>query len=428
MIEPSHLDALSTSFLPDLVRSFKKLHAAPELSHFEENTARFMAEELRDLGYQVTERFGRYENPEYVCYGVVAILHNGDGPTLLYRADMDALPIEEKTGLEYASKVRMKNDEGVLVPVMHACGHDLHCTVLLGVARMMVQLRSHWNGTLILIGQPAEEVGESGSQAMLSAGLYDKYGKPDYILALHAAADVKAGAIRYPAEYSMASITNLDIVVRGIGSHGAAPHKGKDPILLAAQIILALQTIVSREIDPIDAAVITVGSIHGGNQRNVIPEAVVLQLTVRCYQDSVRKQILSAIARICRDLGRAADLAEELLPVVEILSHGPAVHNDPALVSRVTASMKQVINEKRIELAKPMMGGEDFARYSLDGEIPSAFFWLGVVDPQRIASAQSDGLPLPSGHSPFYQIMPAPAIHTGVLAMTCAILDLLKPD
>jgi amidohydrolase len=426
MIAPSALDAMLAKSLPDLVRIYKHLHAAPELSHYEEKTSCFMAEKLRSLGYVVTERFGCYENPTLISYGVVAVLHNGAGPAVLYRADMDALPIEEKTGLEYASQVRMKNDDGVLVPVMHACGHDLHCTVLLGIAEMMIRLRSHWRGTLILVAQPAEEVGESGSQAMLSAGLYEKFGKPDYIMALHAAADGQAGIIRFPAEYSMASITNLDILVNGVGSHGAAPHKGKDPILLAAQIILALQTIVSREIDPIDAALITVGSIHGGTQRNVIPEEVVLQLTVRCYQEAVRRQLLSSIERICWNLGFAAGLAADHLPQVRILSYGPAVHNDPGLVSRVMQSMKQVLGENRLEQARPMMGGEDFARYHLDGQIPSALFWLGVVDPQRVAHAQKGGVALPAGHSPFYQIMPEPAIQTGVTAMTWALMDLLK--
>jgi len=291
------LDALVDRELPQLVNTYKMLHAAPELSHYEEKTSAFLAGQLRSFGYTVTERVGKYDRPQFTSYGLVAIMKNGAGPTVLVRGDMDALPVEEKNDVPYASKVKTKNDSGQEVSVMHACGHDVHITSLIGTAKLLAALRDQWHGTLILIGQPAEETGD-GARAMLADGLYTRFPKPDFVLGLHDNADYEAGKVVYVPGYAMASATSIDLVVRGLGGHGSKPEATKDPVVLASQIILALQTIISRENSPLDPAVVTIGSIHGGAKRNIIPDEVVLQLTVRTYKEEVRQHILDSIARI----------------------------------------------------------------------------------------------------------------------------------
>src|SRR5688500_6414372 len=293
------LDAMINSDLASLVATYKTLHAAPELSHHEEKTAAFFAGQLRALGYTVTERVGKYENPEWTSYGVVALMKNGPGPTLLLRTELDALPVDEKTGLPYASKVKTKNDAGQEVSVMHACGHDVHMTSMLGTAKMLAALKDQWSGTLVIIGQPAEEVID-GARSMIRAGLYERFPKPDYVIALHDSADLEAGKVGYTPGYAMASSTSVDIKIRGLGGHGARPETTRDPIVVAAQIVLALQPIVSRENSPLDPAVVTVGSIHGGTKHNIIPGEVDLQLTVRAYKEEVRKRVLASIARIAK--------------------------------------------------------------------------------------------------------------------------------
>jgi amidohydrolase len=420
------MDKSLENILPSLLSTFKTLHAAPELSHYEKKTAEYMASQLKSFGYEVTENLGRYQNPQWNSYGVVAVLKNGSGPTILYRADMDALPIEEKTGLPYASQASMKGDAEEVVPVMHACGHDLHCTILLGVACLMKEKQQDWSGTLIFIAQPAEEVADAGAQAMLRAGLYELYPKPDFVLALHSEDKTVSGQISYAAGQAYADVTSVDIRVRGIGGHGASPHTCKDPVVLAAQIVLALQTIVSREIDPGEPAVITVGSIHGGQARNIIPEQVLLQVTIRSYSEQVRQQILLSIERICHNLARAAGLTEERLPEVKTIMITPAVKNHPGLIERLIVSCRKAIGEDLVKPARPIMGGEDFSWYALGGEIPAAIIWMGVVDPALFESHHRQGIPLPRLHSPFFWIQPEAAINNGVLAMTTAIIDLMN--
>ena len=299
------LDPMIDQQIGSLLTTYKMLHAAPELSHHEEKTSAFFASELRALGYTVTDHVGKYTKPEWTAYGVVAVMKNGAGPTVFVRTDLDALPVEEKTGLPYASTVRAKNDLGQEVPVMHACGHDIHITTMLGTAKTLAHLKDQWRGTLVLIGQPAEEVID-GARALLADGLYTRFPRPDFVIALHDSADLEAGKVGYTSGYAMASSTSVDIKIRGVGGHGSRPDSAKDPIVLAAQVILALQTIVSRENSPLDPAVITVGSIHGGTKHNIIPDEVNLQITVRAHREEVRLKLLAGIERITKGkIGRA---------------------------------------------------------------------------------------------------------------------------
>jgi len=291
--------------VPSLVSIYKDLHRAPELSTHEEKTSALVAKELRAAGFDVTERFGTYEDPASTCYGVVAVMKNGAGPVVLIRSDMDALPVREETALPYASSVRAKNATGDDVGVMHACGHDIHMSTLIGTARILAQTRDRWHGTAILIGQPAEEV-VKGADGMLRGGLYEKFGKPAYAIALHDSASLPAGTIGFTPGYTMAASDSIDITIRGIGGHGAAPEKAKDPVVIAAQVILALQTLVSRENSPLDPVVLTVGSIHGGTKRNIIPDEVKLLVTMRTYKAEVRQRMLASIERVVKGITMAA--------------------------------------------------------------------------------------------------------------------------
>ncbi|MBC7965812.1 MAG: amidohydrolase, partial [Fuerstia sp.] len=332
------LDAMINREINALLETYRSLHAVPELSHYEQKTSAFFANQLRAQGYTVTERVGKFERPEWVGYGVVAVMKNGDGPTVLVRTDLDGLPVEEKTGLPYASKQKTKNDAGVDVSVMHACGHDVHITSLLGTAKMLTQLKDQWRGTLVLIGQPAEETID-GARAMLKDGLYDRFPKPDFAIALHDSPDFAAGTVGYTPGYALASSTNVDIKIRGVGGHGSRPESAKDPIVLTAQVVLALQTIVSRENSPLDPAVISVGSIHGGTRYNIIPDEVNLQLTVRAYKEEVRQKLLAAIERVTRGIAIAAGIPNERAPIVKISETEvtTATYNDPALTERLAA-------------------------------------------------------------------------------------------
>jgi amidohydrolase len=310
--------------MPSLLSTYKSLHAAPELSHHEEKTSAFVANELRALGYTVTEHIGKYAgHPEWVGYGVIGERKNGDGPTVYIRTELDALPVEEMTGLPYASKVRTKDDAGHVVGVMHACGHDIHITAFLGTAKMLVELKDQWRGTLVMLAQPAEET-INGAKAMLDDGLYTRFPRPDYVLALHDIASVEAGKVGYTPGYALASGTSVDVTFRGIGGHGSAPELAKDPIVEAAQFILAIQTIVSREDSPFDPAVVTVGSIHGGTRYNIIPDEVHLQLTVRTYKEEVRQHILAALARMAQGIAIADGIPASRAPIVS-----PAIANTP---------------------------------------------------------------------------------------------------
>lgn len=421
------LDPMIDQQIGSLLSTYKTLHAAPELSHYEEKTAAFFAKELRGLGFTVTERVGKYTKPEWTSYGVVAVLKNGAGPTVMIRTDLDALPVEEKTGLPYASTARMKNDAGQEVPVMHACGHDLHVTAMLGTAKLLSQLKDQWRGTLIIIGQPSEEIA-GGARAMLADGLYTRFPKPDFVVALHDAADQETGKINVTPAYSMASSTSIDIKIRGIGGHGSRPDGAKDPIVLAAQVILALQTVVSRDNSPLDPAVITVGSIHGGTKHNIIPDEVDLQLTVRAYREEARKKLLAGIERVTKGTAIAAGIPENLAPTITFQTeYTPAVYNDPALTERIAAALAKAIGKENVVQSLPMMASEDFALYSLDEhQIPTMIFWVGAVDPGKMKQSREAGTPLPSLHSALFAPVPEPTIRTSIKGMTSAVLELMK--
>lgn len=422
------LDSLIDQQIGSLVTTYKTLHAAPELSHHEQKTSAFFAGELRSLGYTVTERVGKYERHDWTSYGVVAVMKNGAGPTVLLRTDLDALPVEEKTGVPYASRITMKNDAGQEVPVMHACGHDIHITTMLGTARVLASLKDQWHGTLILIGQPAEETID-GASALLSDGLYTRFPRPDFAIALHDSADLETGKIGYTPGYAMASSTSVDIKIRGIGAHGSRPDAAKDPIVVAAQVILALQTIVSRENSPLDPAVITVGSIHGGTKHNIIPDEVNLQITVRAYREEVRQKLLSSIERVTKGIAIAAGIPNDLAPVVVVspTEQTPAMYNDPELTERLALVFVRALGPENVIKAQQLMASEDFSRYSLEGhQIPSLIFWVGAVDPARLKESKATGTPLPTLHSALFAPVPEPTIRTGIKAMTSAVLELMK--
>lgn len=404
----------------DLEAFYLQCHRDPELSLAEERTSKRLAGELRKLGYDVTERVGGF--------GVVAVLRNGPGKTLMVRTDLDALPVREETGTPYASAATAKNAEGQAVPVMHACGHDVHMTCLVGTARAMAQLRDRWHGTLVLIGQPAEEVGK-GAKAMLADGLFSKFPRPDFALALHVDAELEAGKVGYIPGYSMANVDSVDVVVRGVGGHGAWPEKTKDPVVIAAQTVLALQTIASREVDPKEPVVVTVGSIHGGTKHNVIPDEVTLQLTVRTYKDDVREQVLAAIERIVKGTAQVAGVPKDREPTVAVKDeHTPAVYNTPELVERVANVHRRLLGESNVVRREPSMGGEDFGRYGrVEPKIPICMFRLGAVPPEKVAASQAPGAPpLPTLHSARFLPEPKATIRTGVMGMTAAALDLLQ--
>ena len=421
------LDSMLDREIAQLVSTYKMLHAAPELSHHEEKTSAFLAAQLRSLGYTVTERVGKYDRPEFSGYGVVAVMKNGDGPTVLVRTDLDALPVEEKTGLPYASIVKTKNDAGQDVSVMHACGHDIHITNMIGTARMLAQLKDQWRGTLILIGQPAEETVD-GAKAMLADGLYTRFPKPDFAIALHDSADVEAGKVTYCPGYAMASSTSVDLVIRGLGGHGSKPESTKDPVVIASQTILALQTIVSRENSPLDPAVVTIGSIHGGTKRNIIPDEVVLQLTIRTYKEEVRQHILASIARIAKGVAMAAGVPEDRAPIIKVIEseNAPSLYNDPQLTERIAGAVGRAIGPDNVIKASPLMASEDFGRFSLDRQIPSCMLWLGAIEPSRVEASRKSGKPLPSLHSSLFEPLPEPTLRTGIKAMTTAVLELMK--
>jgi hippurate hydrolase len=416
--------------LPALVTTYKMLHTNPELSHHEAKTSVYLAAQLRSYGYEVTEGVGKYDRLDWKGYGVVALMKNGSGPTILVRTDIDALPVEEKTGLPYASQVKTKNDAGQEVGVMHACGHDIHMTCLLGTAKVMSQTKDRWHGTLLFVCQPAEETID-GAKAMLNDGLYSRFPKPDYALALHDNADLEAGKVAYCPGYALASSTSVDIAVRGMGGHGSRPEATKDPIVMAAQLVLALQTIVSRENSPLDPAVVTVGSIHGGTRYNIIPDEVHLQLTIRAYREEVRQRILASITRISKGIAEAAGVPERLAPIVTVSDTEvtPATYNDPALIERVAQSVKRTIGAENVVKAPPVMGSEDFGRFALDGhQIPACMIWLGAVDPAKVAKSRREGTTLPSLHSSLFEPLPEPTIRTGIKAMSSAIMDLMGGD
>ena len=419
------LDAMIDRDIASWLSTYKALHAAPELSHREEKTAAFVAGELRKLGFTVAERIGKYQNAQWNGYGVVAVMKNGQGPTVLVRTELDALPVDEKTGLPYASQVKMKNDAGLDVSVMHACGHDIHMTSFLGTARMLTELKNRWSGTLILLGQPAEETGD-GAAAMLRDNLYANFPKPDFAIALHDKPELETGKVGYTPGYAMASATSIDITIKGIGGHGSAPEVTKDPIVVAAQVVMALQTIVSRENSPLDPAVVTVGSIHGGTRYNIIPDEVNLQLTVRTYKAEVRKHILASIERIVNGVAATAGIPADRAPTVKVSEGTGSTYNDPQLVDRLVVAFKQALGEDNVVKVPPIMASEDFGNFSLDQKIPTTIFWLGASDPAKLKASRESGVALPGLHSALFAPVPEPTLRTGVKAMTSAVLELMK--
>lgn len=419
------LDAMIDRDIASLLSTYKTLHAAPELSRREEKTSTFLAGELRKLGFTVTERIGKYQDPQLVSYGVVAVMKNGPGPVVMVRTELDALPVEEKTGLPYASKVKAKNDAGTEVSVMHACGHDIHMTTFLGTAKLLAELKNSWSGTLVMLAQPAEETGE-GAAAMLRDNLYTNFPRPDYAIAVHDKPELEAGKMGYTPGYAMASATSIDIKVRGVGGHGSAPETTKDPIVVAAQIVMGLQTIVSRENSPLDPAVVTVGSIHGGTRYNIIPDEVDLQLTVRAYREDVRRKVLASIERIVKGVAATAGIPEERAPIIKISEGTGATYNEPELVDRLVVAFKQALGEENVVKLPPVMGSEDFGVFSLDQKIPTAIFWLGASDPEKVRANRESGAALPGWHSALFAPVPEPTLRTGVKAMTAAALELMK--
>jgi amidohydrolase len=419
--------SLAEGELPSLLAIYKDLHTHPELSTHEERSAAIVAKELRSTGCEVTENFGKYENPNTKCYGVIGLMKNGSGPTVLVRTDLDALPVEEQTGLPYASKVVTKNDEGKDVHVMHACGHDAHMSMFIGVARGLAKLKDQWHGTIVFVGQPAEEA-VGGARALLRDGLYTKFPKPDFALGFHDNAQMQTGHIGVTEGYTYANVDSVDITVRGVGGHGAYPHKTKDPIVISAEVINALQTIASRENNPIDPVVVTVGSIHGGTKHNIIPDDVKMQLTVRTYKAEVRAHVLAAIDRITKGIAMMAGVPQDHMPIVEVLKDNlPATYNNPQLTKRLVAVWKKSLGAENVEATDPTMGGEDFSEFSLpDHSIPAVDFHVGAVDPAKIAESKKTDVPLPSLHSSKFAPVPEPTIKLGIVAMTDAVLELMK--
>jgi hippurate hydrolase len=406
--------------IPYLLKLYEHLHANPEISFQEEKTGLRLGAEMKKLGFEVTQNVGGF--------GVVCVFRNGKGPTVLVRTDTDALPVKEATGLPFASTRTTTDDLGKTVPTMHACAHDVSMTCWNGVARVLTQLKREWKGTLVFIAQPAEERG-AGARAMLADGLFRKFPLPDYCLALHVSADQPAGTLGYTSGFAMANVDSVDITVRGVGGHGSQPQSTKDPIVLASQIVLALQTIVSREIHPLDPAVVTVGSIHGGTKHNIIPDEVHLQLTIRSYSDEVREKLIAAIKRIAKGQAVAAGLPEERHPLVKVKDeYTPAAYNDPKLVARVNGVFEKWFGKDVLIERKPTMGGEDFGRYGrTEHKIPIYMFRLGGVSPAAMKRSQALGQPLPSLHSAKFAPDTA-CIKTGVMAMSAAVLELLSKN
>jgi len=410
---------IEEDFSKNLFPIYKYLHQNPELSFQEKNTSSLLAEHMRELGFKVTEHVGGY--------GVVAVFENGEGPTVLIRTDMDTLPVTEKTDLIYASDVQSVEQDGSQVNVMHACGHDVHMTVWLGTARRLMELKDSWKGTVVMIGQPAEERG-AGSKAMLEEGLFERFKRPDYNLALHVAADLEAGKVRYVTGYTMANVDSVDIIIRGVGGHGAYPHTTKDPIVIGSQIVLALQTIISREIAPIESAVVTVGSFHAGTKHNVISDLAHLQLTVRSYSDETRDYLMGAIQRIARNTALAAGITEDSLPEVTIKDeYTPALYNTPELAEHIAVVLREGLGDENVLKGEPSMGGEDFSCYGrVEPRIPTFMLWLGAVNSELIQSSSKNNKKLPSLHSAYFAPDPMPTITTGIYAMTLSVLSLLE--
>lgn len=395
-----------------LVQVYQDYHRNPELSFFEKETAARLAKHLRDAGAEVTEGVGGY--------GVVGVMKNGAGKTVMVRTDLDALPVTELTGLGYASKVKVKNETGAEVGVMHACGHDIHIANLVGVARFLAEHKSQWKGTVVLIGQPAEEKG-SGAQKMLQDKLFERFPRPDFAVALHCDSTLATGQVSVRGGFILANVDSVDITVRGRGGHGAMPHTTIDPIVQAAQLILALQTIVSREVRPLDPSVVTVGAIQGGTKHNIIGDNCHLQLTVRSYSDEVRKQLHEAIIRKAKGIAISAGAPE---PIITFSDGTPATFNDEKLAARVGEVLRRELGAANVPPGEQSMGGEDFSEYGRAG-VPIVMYRLGAVNGDRLERYKQLGQTPPSLHSPLFYPDPQEALSTAVQTMSAVVLDLL---
>jgi amidohydrolase len=422
-----NVEALVGGQLPELVSTYQGIHAHPELSHQEEHTSALLAAELRKSGYTVTERVGKYPDGTQ-AYGVVAILQNGRGPTLLIRTDMDALPIVEETGVSYASHLKGRNAAGQEVGVMHACGHDVHVTTMIGTARVLAAMKSKWHGTVMLIGQPSEETID-GAKAMLADHLYERFGTPDLAIALHDTNTRAAGTVSLVSGPALAGSTSVDVLMRGIGGHGAQPQVTKDPIVMAGEFIVQLQTIVSRQEDPREPSVVTIGDIHGGTKRNIIPYEVKMEITARTFSDQSRLIVIDGIRRTAQGVALSAGVPDNLAPVVTVLDaeSTPVMYNDPALAARVKGTLVNTLGAGKVFDDGPAMASEDFGVFGLEGhKIPTVMFGLGAMDPAKFAAAQAAGKSLPGPHTSLFQPSPEPTLRTGVTAMSSAAIALLQ--
>ncbi|WP_315762266.1 amidohydrolase [Sphingomonas sp. Y38-1Y] len=419
--EPDYAAAVRADYKAELAAMFDWFHRNPELSFKETKTAARMAAELRKVpGMQVTEGVGGT--------GVVGVLKNGSGPVVLVRADMDGLPVEEKSGLAYASKARQVGIDGIEAPVMHACGHDTHITAMVGTARRLAALKDRWNGTLVFIVQPAEErVG--GAAAMVKDGLYTRFPKPAVALAFHVASELAAGKVSAAEGIQYSSSDSVDITVPGVGAHGASPHMGKDPVYMASQLVIALQGLISREQQPLKPGVITVGSFHSGLKHNIISDEAKLQVTVRANDEEERARLIAGIKRVARGVGEMNGMPADKMPVVTVTEGTPTTINDAALARRLNGTMVQALGAANVvPFEQKGMGAEDFAYLvQPDTGVKGYYFAVGGTPQAAIDAAARGGPPVPSHHSPLFKIAPEPAIVTGTIAMTAAVLDLMKP-
>ena len=420
----------------DLIDLYTYFHRNPELSFKEVNSSAIMANELKALGFTVATGLGDTWTREKSMrdygeirdgvggYGVVGVFENGDGPTVLIRADMDALPLTERTGVPHASTVIDETWTGVTNGVMHACGHDIHMTSWVGTARNLISAKDDWSGTLVMIAQPAEELG-NGAKAMIADGLFERFPQPDYNLALHVSASLPSGKIAYAPGYAMANVDSVDITVKGVGGHGAYPHTTKDPVVIGASIVTAVQTLVSRNVNPQTPAVVTVGSFQAGAKHNVISDEAKLLLTVRSYDDETRTMLLEGIERIAKAQAMAFGAPEP--EIFNEPDYTPSIYNDPDLAATVSAAIGAQIGAENVQQVPPVMGGEDFSQYGrTDAKIPGLLYWVGAVEPERWAAAQNSELALPSLHSPFFAPDYEATIETGVTSMTTAALALFE--
>ncbi len=417
----SPLTPIITADMPALLTLYRDLHANPELSEQEVNTAAKLARRMKAMKFDVTEKVGGT--------GVVAVMKNGSGPVLMIRADMDGLPVVEQTGLDFASKVKATTGDGIQSGVMHACGHDTHMTAFIETAKLLSSMKDKWKGTLVMILQPAEEVGR-GARLMLEDGLYTRFPRPTHALAFHDAANLEAGRIGYTPGYTLANVDSVDVIIKGVGGHGAYPQATKDPIVLGARIVTTLQTLVSREQDPQAPAVVTVGSFMGGSKHNIIPDEAKLLLTVRSYSDETRAKLIKGIERITKGEAIAGGFPDDKMPVVTVKDEfTPSTYNPPEFANEMAGVLRGHFPAGRVVEVDPSMGGEDFGRfYRADKSIKSFIFWVGGVPADQMAKAAAGTLSLPSLHSPFWAPQPDAVIATASEAMTILAMDILKRD